>query len=306
MDHAGDDETTMTSVDVVWLKKDVRLHDHAPISTICNSSATRRCVILYLYEPDQLSQETVHGSHVEFVNEGLVDLDRRLSGDASRQDAKTEDHKFQCLTVCHANAAWTFRCLHQRHRINQILCHMETGHLKSFSRDKAVRRWCRANRVPITEFNQTGVTRCLSDRDDFTKLFHKFLDQPQPPAPTRPQVESLRKRLFVPNEMHGFCASPLSPREMQEIPAEHRGDRVERQRGGETLALELLESFLVRRGANYSIGISSPNTSWTTGSRLSPYLTWGHVVGVLDYAVFLHTALTPLLHCHAYSKLCSP
>ena len=276
---SSDDETMASSVDVVWLKKDVRLDDHAPLSAVCSGSATRRCIILYLYEPDQLSQKTVHGSHVEFVNEGLVDLDRRLSGAASRQGATTDvyDHKFQCLTVCHANAAWTFRSLHKQHTINRILCHMETGHLKSFSRDKAVRRWCRANNVPIFEFNQTGVTRCLSDRDDFTKLFHKFLEQPMHPVPTRKQLDCLSERLIVPNEIHGLCSAPLSPVEMEEIPAQHRGDRVERQRGGETLALEMLASFLGRRGANYSQGISSPNTSWTTGSRLSPYLTWGHV-----------------------------
>jgi hypothetical protein len=44
---------TMEPIDVVWLKKDIRLHDHGPLSVIAQSSP-RQCIILYLYEPDQV------------------------------------------------------------------------------------------------------------------------------------------------------------------------------------------------------------------------------------------------------------
>lgn len=284
-------------IDVVWLKKDVRLHDHAPLSLAAGSG--RPCLVLYLYEPDQLSEKTVHGSHVAFVNEGLVDLDLRLAGrrplaegnddgdgngngngDSSAGSA-VYGHRFRCLTVCYAGAAFTLRTLHRQRPIRRILTHLETGHLRSFARDKAVRRWCRSNGVPIHEFNQTGVTRCLSDRDDFAKNFNAFLDRPPPETPTSSQLEDLRGRLVDPDaegiRLHGRCLAPTRPEDVREIPPEHRGDRGRRQRGGERAALGALRSFLSRRGADYSSGISSPNTSWTTGSRLSPYLTWGHV-----------------------------
>ena len=63
----------------------------------------------------------MHGSHVAFVNEGLVDLDLQLSG----RDVAQEDiyqHQFQCITVCHAGAAFTLSTLHKQRPINQILC----------------------------------------------------------------------------------------------------------------------------------------------------------------------------------------
>ncbi|KAL3817515.1 hypothetical protein ACHAXA_003688 [Cyclostephanos tholiformis] len=273
-------------MDVVWLKKDVRLHDHAPLSLIAAGGNCRPCLILYLYEPDQLSEATVHGSHVAFVNEGLVDLDLRLSG---RGGSIADDdidlyrhHQFRCITVCHAGAAFTFREIHRQRPIHQILCHMETSHLKSFARDKAVRRWCRANNVPIKEFNQTGVTRCLSNRDDFSANFNRFLDRPMPESPSSDQLRQMRRRLIDVGgaegiQLHGLCRSPMNPTDMQEISAQNRHDRANRQRGGESKALDMFQSFLSHRGANYSSGISSPNTSWTTGSRLSPYLTWGHM-----------------------------
>ena len=79
---------------------------------------------------------------VSFVNEGLVDLDLRLSGQcgAVSNDENSYDiyqHQFQCITVCHAGAAFSLSTLHRQRPIHQILCHMETSHVKSFARDNS-------------------------------------------------------------------------------------------------------------------------------------------------------------------------
>jgi deoxyribodipyrimidine photo-lyase len=58
---------------------------------------------------------------------------------------------------------------------------------------------------------------------------------------------------------------------------EHSGDREDRQQGGESEALSILESFLNERGEGYSRGVSSPSSAWTSCSRLSPYLAFGHI-----------------------------
>lgn len=237
---------------------------------------------------DQLSEYTVHGSHVAFVNEGLVDLDKRLSGcslsttttAANNQNDDIYQHQLQCITVCHAGAVFTLSQLHTKQNpIKNVYCHMESAHLKSFARDKAVRKWCRSNNVTIKEFNQTGVTRCLSSRDDFSTNFKRFLDEPMPPTPSAAQLQDMRQRSVNLNaekiNLHGRCTTPMKPTDIKEI--QHQNDRNNRQRGGESIALEMLQTFLSRRGANYSTGISSPNTSWTSCSRLSPYLTWGNI-----------------------------
>ncbi|KAL7518472.1 hypothetical protein ACHAWX_003294, partial [Stephanocyclus meneghinianus] len=259
----------MEPIDVIWLKKDIRLHDHGPLSIIAQSSP-RQCIVLYLYEPDQLCEKTVHGSHIEFINEGLVDLDKRLYGNNSPSIGckSIYQYSFQCITVCYAGTAFTLQSIHKQRPIHQILCHLETGHLKSFARDNAVRRWCRANHVAIQELDQTGVTRCLSNRDDFTKNFQRFIDQPLWETPNKRQGQI---------NLYGTCATPLKPSKIHQIPEEHKNDRNERQYGGETSALSMFESFLTQRACNYSSGISSPITSWTSCSRLSPYLTWGNI-----------------------------
>ncbi len=163
--------------------------------------------------------------------------------------------------------------------IHRILAHEETGHLKSFARDKAVRKWCRCRRIPIVEFNQTGVTRCLSSRDDFSKLFQTFIHKPLWETPSTEQLANMRSRLVTGLKLPNRCRYPLQPHlnEILEIPIEHRKDRPERQKGGETEGLSTLADFFQNRARHYSSGISSPNTSWTTGGRISPYITWGNL-----------------------------
>ncbi len=355
-----------STLDIVWLKRDIRLMDHAPLATA--SSSDRPLLILYNYEPDQLSEHSVHGSHVCFVNEGLIDLDQKLSGfgvgvsgvfdtavaasdgcsarygcvsndptafikagadaddaDVSLPEEDTNDlYHFNVITVCHAGIVFTLNSIlrqihtgsvyvdiessithesmigrkaeadntyHKQHKlkecqhrvkvtgINRILTHEETGHLKSFARDKTVRKWCRHKNIPIQEYNQTGVTRCLSSRDDFTKHFQKFLQVPLWETPSMGQRRNMRSRLVKGLKLHNPCPHPLYPHKNQipEIPLQHRKDRPQRQKGGETEGRSALASFLQYRGRHYSSGISSPNTSWTTGGRISPYITWGNL-----------------------------
>ena len=175
-------------MDVVWLKRDVRLHDHGPLAAASRSD--RPCVVLYLYEPDQLREPTVHGSHVAVINEGLLDLEQQLNN--NKGAATTTKAVFTKLTICHAGAVETLEALHhgpqnddnissdsdsqlikqgQQGRIARLLAHQETGHMASYQRDRAVRRWCRENKVEFGEFRQKGgETQGLA-------VLHSFLTQ---------------------------------------------------------------------------------------------------------------------------------
>ena len=262
-------------MDVVWLKRDVRLHDHGPFAEVARSA--NPFLILYLYEPDQLAEPTVHGSHLSFLHEGLIDLDNRLQPGCTGKIDDEEKSTLTSLTICHSTAIDTLEFIHQNHhRIGRVLAHEETGHWQSFMRDKAVRKWCRSKGIPFIEFNQTGVTRCLRSRDDYSQKFKVLMTKPRH---TTPKVNELRKRLTVLRNLPGSMPnSKLDLSSMSEIPKAQRSDRPQRQqKGGETKALATLESFLQERGSDFSAGISSPNTSWTSCSRLSPYLTFGHI-----------------------------
>ena len=170
------------ALDVVWLKRDARLHDHGPLSMVSAQSANP-FVVLYLYEPDQLQQQTVHGSHIQFYNEGLKELDNKLSG-------RTEvgSSTLHAITACYANAVETLTALHRIRPIGRLLAHEETGHFASYQRDRRVRRWCKENCVRFTELNQSGVTRRLKTREDFSEKLDAFHGRAQYPTPDPAQM----------------------------------------------------------------------------------------------------------------------
>lgn len=288
-------------MDVVWLKKDVRLHDHGPLATAFASG--RPVCILYVYEPDQLAHHSVHGSHVAFCNEGLRDLSARLAAlcqpppsdggtgplasarpaagpGAEVSEPEPGAQSLPCVTCRHGEITQVLAALHScavvapdgtaGQGIARLLAHEETGHGASYDRDRRVRRFCRAQGIQVWEKTQTGVSRGLKDRNRFSANFKAFLRAPQYKTPEAARV---RRKLV--------CGLPscglLAPASLADIDQAHRGDRRERQAGGETQALRAMATFLSTRARGYSAGISSPLTSWTAGSRLSPYLTAGQL-----------------------------
>ena len=340
-------------IDVVWLKRDVRWTDHGPLSEVATGvggrsssifrptieeqkkEGQRKFVILYLYEPDQLKNPSVHGSHLRFVHEGLVDMDLRLkekpttaldagtartnSARSTSESSNTISSSFEYLTVCHNSIISTLTSIHFRYlvssisleevgcqkkivnrkyyKIARLLAHEETGHWQSYMRDRSVRKWCKTRSIPFVEFNQTGVTRRLKDRDDYLKGWKAFMSKPVYSKPNLADFsrESFRSRLIQLDRLPKFISSPGGIANifdnyeddgenirknfiLKELPFDHRADRPGRQQfGGETKAMGTLQSFLSDRGAKYSQGISSPNSAWNSCSRLSPYLTWGHI-----------------------------
>ena len=62
-----------------------------------------------------------------------------------------------------------------------------------------------------------------------------------------------------------------------DVPAEWKQADELMQSGGETEAYRVLNDFYLERGQNYNIGISKPEASRISCSRLSPYLAWGNI-----------------------------
>eukprot|EP01047_Picozoa_sp_COSAG01_P068219 COSAG01_NODE_9809_length_2338_cov_1.922287_1_plen_395_part_00 len=320
-------------MDVVWLKKDVRLGDHGPLSAVllpghalaapaailshhagCQRQQQqqqqhhRPFVVLYLYEPSQLGHPTAHGSHLAFVNEGLRDLEATLQDvrgqtQQSRQgtgsaEATDSSHRCCCESILTTRIGEAVDVLDELHRgphgpIARLLSHQETGHMASYARDRSVRRWCTSKAVEWWEWAQSGVFRGLRSRADiearpFAALWTQVMSAPRHPDPRDSPVlrrcasQRLRCALVSSFGSVGMVRGPggctrhtttaihvCAPRSIddgwgaifgQVAPADarlamtHPADRAARQRGGESLAQEMLASFLRQRGAGYSAG----------------------------------------------------
>ena len=205
-------------MDVVWLKKDVRLHDHAPLSAAVSGS--KPFCVLYVYELDQLTHHSVHGSHVHFANEGLMDLERNIS--------RSMGNTGPCITICKGEITRVLSQLDKVRKIDRILAHEETGHNVSYARDRRVRKWCSGKHIKFVEFVQTGVTRGLKNRDNFTRNFNAFMARKLCPKPSE---QCLERQLLVSSVFGKLHCGILLPENLSSIPIEHRKDRQSRQMG---------------------------------------------------------------------------
>ena len=113
------------SLGVVWLKRDLRLHDHAPLV----SAALRGPLIcVYIVEPSLWATPDAARQHYGFVLESLRDLYRALRVLGGR------------LHVLTGEAVEVFERLYRAQPFEALYSHEETGNWPSFQRDVAVGR----------------------------------------------------------------------------------------------------------------------------------------------------------------------
>ncbi|MFN7863449.1 MAG: FAD-binding domain-containing protein [Curvibacter sp.] len=233
------------SYHLVWFKRDLRLHDHAALHA---ASKRGPVLCLYIVEFGLWQQPDAARQHYEFVRESLADLQRELQARSGH------------LLVLHGEATEALARLWQAAPFDSLHSHEETGNGWTYVRDQAVARWCRAHGVPWQEAPQFGVVRALRNRDHWQGAWEEFMGAPVLDTP------ALR-----------FAPPPLATEPLPSYGALRLDphDPPRRQRGGRTLGLAVLRSFLGERARHYRGGISSPLTAPSACSRLSAYLAWG-------------------------------
>lgn len=237
-------KTQQPPVHIIWYKRDLRIHDHAPLH---HAAAQEAPVLpLYIVEPSLIHADDCDPSHWTFIKSSLEELRKNLA------------QLGQPLVVRVGEAVQTFASLNRQVPIAHIWAHEETGNWLTYQRDIAVRRWAAEMGIPLTELPHNGVVRRLKSRDVWEAIRNERMKEPQIPAPT-----------------------VLSPTQitMGRIPDHMQlrlgRDKRQTQLGGESHAAVLLDSFLQQRGANYIAEMSSPITGADACSRLSPHLAYG-------------------------------
>lgn len=240
-----------TPVQLVWLKRDLRLLDHAPLFSAFASG--KPVLILYCFEPSVMNNHDSDIRHWRFVWESLQDLKKRL------------EERGAFLLICHREVLPVLDALHETYAIEHIYAHEETGNAVTFERDKQVNSWCASHEIPFTEFRQFGVIRRLRSRADWEQRWDAFMLHPQYQIPYGPwpyvATDGLRET--------SICGDALP----EQITTSHP----DFQPGGEINAWKYFRSFLSERHVNYSKHISKPELSRKGCSRLSPYLAYGNI-----------------------------
>ena len=273
---------------LVWFKRDLRLHDHAPLIA---AQAGARALGLYVIEPEWLNSSECDASHVEFALGCVAEL-RAALAQRGMPLLMREGSMVEVLAQLHNEVAFT-----------HLLSHEETGTGWSYSRDKQVASWCMRQRVIWKEFSQNGVIRRLRSRSGWATRWQTRMDSPVYPLPA------------------GFVgATHLNQPELPTLAQLHlpaHGKAL--QASGEKAARQTLRSFLQLRAFDYRKGLSSPLTAQDSCSRLSPHLAFGtvsmRIVHQATQAAILRTPDRTLAyalqgfsgrlrwHCHFMQKL---
>ena len=166
------------------------------------------------------------------------------------------------LLIAHGEMVEKIAKLHRLMPFTHLFSHEEIGNNLSFRRDRAVAAWCREQGVVYREFPQSSVRRGGVNRD---RLHRQWTDRivGQTPLP----VPAIR----FPDSAQPLCDSTGFPKRTEFT---HKASW---QPVSEADAQTTLTDFLARRGYRYRGGISSPNTAFTAGSRLSVHLAWGTI-----------------------------
>lgn len=235
----------MAPVHIVWFKRDLRLHDHAPL---VHAAARRSVMPLYVFEPEFWKQPEWDQTHFEFVCQSLKELHGAL-------------HQIGLQLHCRVGEVVDVLAdIHRRISIASVHSHEETGGRWTFQRDRRVGDWLRANGIEWREYPQNGVVRGLRNRDGWASHWKQWMQRPQSGPPEQAIGVEGKTSLHLPDKEELLIQSAPDTRS---------------QSGGESNAHHLLDSFLENRGMLYRTGMSSPITAESHCSRLSPYLAWG-------------------------------
>jgi deoxyribodipyrimidine photo-lyase len=236
----------MSTRALVWFKRDLRVHDHAPLISAC---AHTDALAVFILEPEWLQSPECDGSHIEFALACLAELRRALAD------------RGMPLLVRIGSAEHVLDQLHAATHFTHLLSHEETGSGWSYTRDKQVARWCQANDVDWREFTQTGVVRRLRSRAGWSSHWQVRMDTPLLQANMRFQPATTLDQPDLPT----LADLGLAP----------HGKLL--QAAGEKAAHRTLQSFLHVRGYDYRKALSSPLSAQDGGSRLSPHLAFGTI-----------------------------
>ena len=236
-----------TKIVLVWLKRDLRWYDHAPLKAAIESG--HPVLLFYCFEPSLLIDQHTSARHWHFISESLDDFDHFLTS----FDTK--------ILRAHSEVIKAFRELLVQFDIQQVFSYQETGIKLTYDRDRAVSAFLRQSAIAWTEFRSNGVERGLTHRLGWRERWEAFMAEP---------ISVIDWNNAVLLACKVVDSLPVSRK--LNLPID---DTTSRQKGGRLVGLKYLKSFLTDRYSQYNRHISKPEASRFSCSRLSPYIAYG-------------------------------
>ena len=241
---------TRELINVVWLKRDLRLHDNEALFNAVRSG--KRFLIIYAFENILLNDVHYNERHWNFIKESLADLNKEL-----------ENYNTKIFSV-QSDIISVFNQIQNFYKIGTVFSHQETGILVTYNRDKEFKRYCRNNNIEWKENSNNGVQRGLQNRQDWFDNWDSYMNNELLVfSPNQNQLLNCQEVSKIESISHSISLkTPL---------------KTKFQKGGRTTGKKYAASFFNERHKEYMFHISKPEKSRKSSSRISPYISWGNL-----------------------------
>ncbi len=238
-------------INIVWLKRDLRINDHEPIMHALNGEFP--FLVLFCFEPSIIQQSVYEKRHWRFAYQ-------------SSQAIKPEFDKAQIpFLIAHQEVETVLERISEKYLIKKVFSYQETGIKLSYERDKQMASWFKKSSIDWFQFTWNGVFRGLKSRENWAKNWQNFMTMPI----YTPHLNAAKPLAITGQDLLYYQGEDL-PNNFTDVDSNF-------QPGGYQYAWRYLNSFLQERGKNYSKHIGWPHYSRVSCSRISPYLAWGNV-----------------------------
>lgn len=168
--------------ELVWLKRDIRLHDHAEIHHATQSGLP--VLVLYVFEPSIWGHGDLSKRHEQFIRECLHEIE---------SDAIKIPILYSTLEIIE-----TLHTIQNHLGDFQLHAHTEHGITHTHERDKAVRKWMRQNQLAFHEYASCAIMRQAQKptQSQFISHWEEFMNQPQYPKPSHIHAITLNHHII--------------------------------------------------------------------------------------------------------------
>ncbi len=132
-------------IGLVWLKKDLRLQDHAPLQ--CALQRHEKVLVFYVFEPGYWKLPFTSFRQWSFIYDCLCSLQKEV------------EQRGGSLLFFKRDMLHLLEDLQQKWPHISLYSHEETGGDWTYKRDQSVQAWCQKHDIVWQEFSSNGVVR---------------------------------------------------------------------------------------------------------------------------------------------------
>lgn len=237
-------------MNIVWLKRDLRLTDNEALFSALSSG--RKTLLVYIFEPSLMKDIHYSKRHFDFVKQALDELQKALLPFHTQ------------ILIVKEEAIDFFIKINKILNIHCIYSHQETGIKLTFERDLKITQFVNVHNILWLENVNNGVIRGIKNRQNWKESWVEYMNKTK--FPFEPTPRSFVKYKEIEEFENQFNLVSLKT----------ESDTLF-QKGGFVMGQKYLRSFFKDRVQNYSKHISKPELARKSCSRLSPYIAWGNL-----------------------------